>query len=178
MTYRKLRRGMVRIDLPSRSCCNRGKRQCPRKRHEGNCPSQRVPHFFSFVVTRFETLLCPAANLSLAALLANLIQQSRQTPHARCPDVRELPLVELANGRIKLFYQFQAAARDSRFHYAPVVALALPRDQLSLFHTVQQTSHIRVVRNHPLPDTAARQAVRLCTAQDAQYIVLRARQAV
>src|SRR4029077_17505150 len=129
------------------------------------------PLFFSFV-PRLELLACPHAKFLLAVFYAYLIKQIRQSSHARGRDMRELPLVELANRRIEALQQSQSTARDSRFDHAPVVTLALPRNQVALFHAVQQSCHVRVVRNHAFRDAAAGQPLRLCAAQNAEHIVL------
>ena len=42
-----------------------------------------------------------------------------------------------------------------------------------LFHAVQKPGDVRIARNHALADAAAKQAVRLRAAKDAQNVVLR-----
>jgi hypothetical protein len=103
----------------------------------------------------------------------DFIQQIRQDFHAPGSHVRELPLVQLANHRIEALQQLQSAARNSRFHHSPIVALPLARNQLAFFHAIQQTRYVRVVRNHALAYAAAGQPLRFRPAQYAQHVVLR-----
>ena len=61
---------------------------------------------------------------------------------------------------------------DASLHDAAVVGLACPDDQATLFHAVKKARHVRVVRNHAVPDAPARQAFGLGAAENAKNIVL------
>src|SRR5258708_28552770 len=132
----------------------------------------------SFLPRTGKSSRAPSENRSLALGRADFVKQIRQCSHAPAPHVRKLPLVKFAHSRVEALQQFQPAACNSRFHHAPIVTLALPRNQVALFHTVQQACYVRIVRNHALGDAAARQPLRLRAAQDTQHIVLRAGKAV
>jgi hypothetical protein len=92
--------------------------------------------------------------------------------------VAELALVKLANRLIEAFQQAETRGRNARFDDATVFGLALARDQAALFHAVEEPGHIRVVRNHALADVPASKALRPGAPEDAQNIVLRAREAL
>jgi hypothetical protein len=84
----------------------------------------------------------------------------------------ELTFVELSNGLVEIFQEFEALAGNARFDNATVVGLARTDDETALFHAVEETSHIWIMRNHAIADAAAREAIRFSAAEDAQDIVL------
>ena len=81
--------------------------------------------------------------------------------------------MELANGPVKTFQEIEARRGDAGFDDAAIVGVARARDETALFHTVQEASHVRIVGDHAIPNTAAGEAGGLSAAKDAEDIVLR-----
>jgi hypothetical protein len=92
--------------------------------------------------------------------------------------VVELTLVKLANRLIETFQKSETRGGDAGFDNAAVIGLALAGDEIALFHAVEETSHVRVVRNHAFADGAAGEAFGFGAAEDAEDIVLRAGETV
>jgi len=67
---------------------------------------------------------------------------------------------------------------DAGFDDAAVIGLAGARDEAALFHAVEETGHVRVVGNHAFADAAAGEACGFGSAEDAEYVVLGAGEAV
>jgi hypothetical protein len=92
--------------------------------------------------------------------------------------VVELTLVKLANRLIETFQKNEARGGDAGFDDAAVIGLARAGDEAALFHAVKEAGHVGVVRDHTFADGAARETIRLGSAENAEDIVLRAGQAM
>jgi hypothetical protein len=90
----------------------------------------------------------------------------------------ELALVKLANRMIETFEKSKARGGDAGFDDAAVMGLAGAGDEAALFHAVKESGHVRVVRNHAAADAAAREAIGLGAAKNAEDVVLRAGEAM
>src|SRR6266849_980582 len=102
--------------------------------------------------------LAPVANFlfrTTPRLRADLIEQIRQCLHSRGGHMRELPLVKPAYRRIEPLQALQAGGSNPCFHHAPIVTLALARNQTPLLHAIEQPRHVRVVGDHAFADAAA-----------------------
>src|SRR5256885_10519079 len=82
------------------------------------------------------------------------------------------------HGLIELFQYLQPGSGDPRLDHAAIVLLPFTHNQSALFHSVEQASHVRVVRNHPVAHNPAGKALRPRSTQDSQYVVLRSGQPV
>jgi len=90
----------------------------------------------------------------------------------------ELALVKLANRLIETFEKGKARGGDAGFDDAAVIGLAGAGDEAALLHAVEETGHIRVVRNHAVADAGASEAFGLGAAKNAEDVVLRASKAM
>jgi hypothetical protein len=90
----------------------------------------------------------------------------------------ELALVKLANRMIETFEKSKARGGDAGFDDAAVIGLARAGDEAALLHAVEEPGHVRVVRNHAVADAAAREAIGLGAAKNAEDVVLRAGEAM
>src|SRR5215469_5525381 len=89
----------------------------------------------------------------------------------------ELGFVQIVHRLVELLQEIQSFRGDARFDDAAIVFLALTRDPGVFFHTVEQAGHIGIAGNHALGDAATENAVGLCSAENAQNVVLRAGEA-
>src|SRR5262249_13633987 len=90
----------------------------------------------------------------------------------------KLPLVKVVYRLVQTTQKIESLRGDARLDNAAIVGLAFSSDKAPFFHPVEQARHVRIMRNHAIADVAARQAVRLSTAQDPQDVILRTGQAV
>lgn len=85
----------------------------------------------------------------------------------------QLALVKLADGLIETFQEGKALGSDARLDDTAVSGLARARDEAAFFHAVEKAGHVRIVRNHALADSAARQTFGFGAAKNAKNVVLR-----
>src|SRR5258708_36936164 len=86
----------------------------------------------------------------------------------------ELALVKIGNWPVEGLEKAEPLRSDSGPNDAAVVGLAHSGNQAALFHAVEEAGHVRVVGDHAVPDSLARETCGLGTAKDAKNIVLRA----
>ena len=79
------------------------------------------------------------------------------------------------HGFIQPRQQFQPLGGDLRPHCPPIFALTAAGDQRSLFKPIQQTSNIRVPRDHTVANLPAWKSLR-GAPQYAQHVVLGGRE--
>src|SRR5215469_749774 len=109
--------------------------------------------------------------------LCHFLEQFRQLLQASDGHMAELSFVQIVHRLVELLQEIQTFRGDARFDDAAIVFLALTRDPGVFFHTVEQAGHIGIAGNHALGDAATENAVGLCSAENAQNVVLRAGEA-
>jgi len=106
------------------------------------------------------------------------IQQFQQGLDPARFHVRKLGLMQLSNRLVQFLERGQSLRGNPCFNYPSIVFLSLTSNEPALFHAVEQSRHVWIVRDHALTDAAAEQAFGLCATQNAQYVVLRPGQIV
>jgi len=109
---------------------------------------------------------------------ADFLQKLGESLQARSRDVVKLALVKLANRLIETFQESEARGRNAGFDDAAVIGLARAGDEAAFLHTVEEASHVRVVRNHAIADATAGEAIGFGAPKNAQDVVLRAGEAM
>src|SRR5258707_2752190 len=86
----------------------------------------------------------------------------------------ELAFVKLADRLVESFQKAECLGRNACLHDAAVIGLACTGNQPALLQAVEETGHVRVMRDHAVADSAASEALRLGATENAKDIVLRA----
>lgn len=90
----------------------------------------------------------------------------------------ELLPMNLVNSVLHLLQQVQASPRDPGDDVAPVLAAALPDDQLCIFQAIEQTGDVGDLAYQTFRNFTSTKTGRLRPAQNPQNVVLRRRNPV
>ncbi len=108
--------------------------------------------------------------------IAHVVKKFAQGGEPLLSQVFELPDVTLLDGLIQPREKAQAVVRNPCDDDAPIFRLALSRNQPARLKAVEQSRNVRVSRDQPFADFAARCTRPSCAAKDSQHVVLRRRQ--
>ncbi len=114
----------------------------------------------------------------LARLLAGRLQTGQQMLEACIPQMAKLATVGVGNRTVEGLQEREPRRRDVRSDHPPILRGSHACNQSATLQPVEESGHIRVVRDEALPDVTAGEAVRSRAAEDAEHAVLRRRKAV
>jgi len=98
-------------------------------------------------------------------------QKQMQILQTLTAEVSQLPAVHAQDGFVEARKQLQALARDLCDHCATVLRITTTFDEPAFFQAIEQTSHIRIARNHSIGNVAACEPIRRST-EDSKDVVL------
>src|SRR5271163_3229940 len=80
----------------------------------------------------------------------------------------------LVDWPVHLTQKLESGSRDLPIDNSAITPSARALNQAAILQTIEQARNVGIVRDHALPDLAARQTVRPGAAQNAQRVVLSA----
>lgn len=106
------------------------------------------------------------------------LQQSNQLRQLLIGETGKLLPVQLLHGFVQRREQRQSGGRNANGDYPPVAALAAAGREFAFFQAVEEARNVGVAGDHAVADLGTGQPCGFSATQDAEYVILRRRDAV